>query len=49
MMSTTPARIMGVSHKKGSIAKGKDADLVIFDKDIQVQSTIVGGTQIYGI
>lgn len=48
MMSSTPARIMGVSHKKGSIAIGKDADLVIFDKDIQVQSTIVGGKQIYG-
>ncbi|HAO50845.1 MAG TPA: N-acetylglucosamine-6-phosphate deacetylase, partial [Runella sp.] len=32
MASTTPARIMGVSDRKGSLAKGKDADIVIFDE-----------------
>lgn len=47
MMTNTPARIMGVQHKKGSLAVGKDADIVIFDQNIQIQETIVGGKQVY--
>ena len=46
MMSTTPARIMGIENKKGSIVAGKDADIVLFDQDIQIQQTIIGGRQI---
>ncbi len=47
MASTTPARIMGVEHRKGSLAKGKDADIVFFDKDIKVSMTMVGGKVVY--
>lgn len=47
MASTTPARIMGVSDRKGSLAKGKNADIVIFDKNINVGMTMVGGKVIY--
>lgn len=47
MASTTPARIMGVDHRKGSLAKGKDADIVIFDENINVGMTMVGGKVIY--
>ena len=47
MASTTPARIMGVSDRKGSLAKGKDADVVIFDENINVGMTMVGGKVIY--
>ncbi len=47
MMTDTPARIMGIHHKKGSLAVGKDADIVIFDKEIQIQETIVGGKRVY--
>lgn len=43
MMSTTPARIMGVNDQVGSIEPGKKADLVIFDDDIRVQQTIING------
>jgi N-acetylglucosamine-6-phosphate deacetylase len=43
MMSTTPARIMGVNDQVGSIEPGKMADLVIFDDDIRVQQTIING------
>lgn len=43
MMTATPARIMRVDDKKGSLEKGKDADIVIFDKDILVKTTIVQG------
>jgi N-acetylglucosamine-6-phosphate deacetylase len=43
MMTSTPARIIGASDRKGSLAKGKDADIVIFDEKIQVETTIVKG------
>ncbi|KAA0991187.1 N-acetylglucosamine-6-phosphate deacetylase [Dyadobacter aurulentus] len=47
MGSTTPARIMGVDHRKGTLAAGKDADIVIFDQNINIQRTIVAGKTIY--
>ena len=43
MMTITPARIMGVDDKKGSIAIGKYADLVLFDDNITVDTVIIGG------
>lgn len=49
MITTTPASILGISNRKGSLVKGKDADIVIFDDDIQIQSTIVQGRVIYKI
>ena len=39
----TPARIMGVSDRKGALAEGYDADIVVFDKDVNVSCVIVGG------
>ena len=47
MMSTTPARIMGVSGRKGALIEGKDADIVLFDDDIRIQETIIGGRSVY--
>lgn len=47
MMTATPARIMKVDDRKGSIAVGKDADLVIFDDDINVRLTMIGGKIVY--
>ncbi|MCE7058514.1 N-acetylglucosamine-6-phosphate deacetylase [Dyadobacter sp. CY343] len=47
MASLTPARIMGVDQRKGSLVAGKDADIVIFDQNISVQKTIVKGKVIY--
>jgi N-acetylglucosamine-6-phosphate deacetylase len=47
MMTATPARIMGVDHKKGTLVAGKDADIVIFDENIDIQKTIVKGNIIY--
>ncbi|MBQ9547576.1 MAG: N-acetylglucosamine-6-phosphate deacetylase [Bacteroidales bacterium] len=48
MMTANPARIMGLSDRKGSIEKGKDADLVIFaGEDVRIDKTIVGGKIVY--
>jgi N-acetylglucosamine-6-phosphate deacetylase len=47
MMTLTPARIMKIDNHKGSIAPGKDADIVIFDKDINIQTAIVKGEVLY--
>lgn len=47
MMSTTPARIMNISDRKGSLVEGKDADIVIFDGDINIQKTIIKGRLVY--
>lgn len=46
MMTENPARVMGIARRKGSILPGKDADVVIFDDDINVQKTIIAGKTI---
>jgi N-acetylglucosamine-6-phosphate deacetylase len=47
MTTLTPAEIIGVSDRKGSIAKGKDADLMILDDSANVIMTIAGGKVVY--
>jgi N-acetylglucosamine-6-phosphate deacetylase len=47
MMSSTPANIMGISDRKGSLVPGKDADILIFNDDIRIDKTIIGGEVIY--
>jgi N-acetylglucosamine-6-phosphate deacetylase len=47
MATLTPATIMNIAGNKGSIAIGKDADLVIFDEDINIEKTIIKGKVIY--
>lgn len=47
MATATPARIMGVENSKGSLACGKDADIVIFDDNVNIALTMVGGRIIY--
>lgn len=47
MASNTPASILGIADRKGSLIPGKDADIVIFDDNIQIQNTIVNGRIIY--
>jgi len=49
MVSETPAKIMGVSDRKGTLQRDKDADLMILDKDLNVRCVwamgkIVDGT-----
>ena len=46
MTSETPARIMGVSDKKGSIENGKDADIMMYDKDLNLTGVVQMGREI---
>ncbi len=43
MASLTPAAVIGCADRKGSIAPGKDADLVIFDDGFRPLDVIIGG------
>ncbi|MDR0744304.1 MAG: N-acetylglucosamine-6-phosphate deacetylase [Tannerella sp.] len=43
MITSTPAKIMGVEKTKGSLSKGKDADIVIFNKNIDIKVVIING------
>jgi N-acetylglucosamine-6-phosphate deacetylase len=47
MATITPATIMGVNDKKGSLIAGKDADIVIFDNNINVYKTLIRGRVVY--
>lgn len=47
MASYNPAKQIGILDKKGSIKKGKDADLVVLDEKYQVMLTICNGQIVY--
>ena len=47
MITYTPARIMGLDSKMGSLKKGFCADLVLFDDDINIHRTIISGKTVF--
>jgi N-acetylglucosamine-6-phosphate deacetylase len=47
MASANPARFMGVQDRKGSLEGGKDADILVFDDQIRIERTIIGGKTVY--
>jgi N-acetylglucosamine-6-phosphate deacetylase len=47
MITQTPAVIMNISDRKGSLSVGKDADIVIFDENISIYTTMIKGNIIY--
>ena len=46
MASETPARIMGVLDRKGTLEDGKDADIMMFDKDINLTYVMQMGREV---
>jgi len=47
MATINPARVIGINKNKGSLVKGMDADIVIFDEEINIMMTIVGGKIVF--
>lgn len=45
MVSETPAKIMGLYDRKGSLQRGKDADIVIYDKQQQLTFVMAMGRE----
>ncbi len=43
MATLTPARVIGVDGRKGSLEPGKVADIAIFDEDFSAWRTMIGG------
>ncbi len=43
LASTNPARLLGLEARKGSIAPGLDADLVVLDDDLHARGTMIAG------
>jgi N-acetylglucosamine-6-phosphate deacetylase len=48
MASANPARLLGLDNRKGAIAAGYDADLVVLDADLRTCSTMVAGRWVEG-
>lgn len=46
MASETPAKIMDVFDRKGSLSKGKDADIIILDNELNLTNVIAMGEEI---
>ena len=46
MASKTPAEILGLKGK-GDILPGYDADIIIFDEEINIKKTIIGGKVVF--
>ena len=48
MASETPARLTDIADYKGTLEKGKDADIVILDNDVNVRCVFTKGKEVEG-
>jgi N-acetylglucosamine-6-phosphate deacetylase len=46
LCSATPARVLGL-RRKGALAAGMDADVIVLDRDLRLQATIAGGAVLH--
>ncbi|MBE3089724.1 MAG: amidohydrolase family protein, partial [Actinobacteria bacterium] len=49
MATFNPAKCLKVHGKKGSLVPGKDADIVILNKKLKIELTMVKGNVVYRI
>lgn len=47
MATLTPARVIGLDDRKGSLEAGKDADIAVFEDDFTAWRTMIGGQWAY--
>jgi N-acetylglucosamine-6-phosphate deacetylase len=43
MLTTNPARLLGLERKKGCLSTGADADLVLLDDQLKVAGVMTRG------
>ena len=43
VFTENPAKLLGVFDRKGSIAEGKDGDLLIMDEQLQIEQVFLRG------
>ena len=46
MASETPAKLIGVDDRKGTLERGKDADILIFDRNLNLRAVWSMGVQV---
>lgn len=49
MMTLNPAKLLNISHTAGSIQIGKQADIILFDNQVNIKRVYVGGVEKYGV
>ncbi|MDD8027637.1 MAG: N-acetylglucosamine-6-phosphate deacetylase [Acidobacteriota bacterium] len=49
LVTTNPARLLGLDKKKGALAKGFDADVVLLDPALHVHDVFVGGRAVFPV
>ena len=47
--TAAPARLLGIERECGALARGKRADLSIWDEQYEILATVVGGTPVHGV
>ena len=47
MAATVPAALLGIGERKGTLAPGADADVVILDDSLEVRATICRGEVVF--
>ncbi len=47
MASLSPAKVLGIDKRRGSLAPGKDADFIVLDEGLGVAETYLGGERVY--
>ena len=47
MATYNAARHCSVEDRKGKLEEGYDADLILFDEDINIKRVIIGGKEIF--
>lgn len=48
LATENPAKLLGLYPQKGSLRAGADADVAVFDENLECATTFVGGRRLYG-